>query len=64
MLTRSRAIAVSVRTRLPACSAARNSRLVIGPVVPASSAASYARRTWPWTSASPTIIDSRPAVTR
>ena len=35
-------------------------RLVIGPVVPAPSASSYARLTWPWTSASPTIIDSRP----
>jgi hypothetical protein len=32
--------AVSERTRLPVCSAAVNSRLVSGPVVPASSAAS------------------------
>ena len=40
MLTRSRAMPVSERTRLPACSAAPNRRLVIGPVVPASSAAS------------------------
>ena len=41
-----------------------NRRLVSGPVVPLSSAVSYARLTWPWTSASPTIIDSRPLVTR
>ena len=31
---------------------------------PARIAASCARLTWPWISASPTIIDSRPAVTR
>ncbi len=37
--TRPSPIAVSVRTRLPVSSAARNSRLSIGPVVPARSAA-------------------------
>jgi hypothetical protein len=57
-------IAVSVRTRLPVASAARKSLFVIGPVVRAPSASSYARLTWPCTSASPTIIDSRPLVTR
>ena len=57
-------IAVSVRTRLPVASAARKSLFVIGPVVRVASARSYARLTWPWTSASPTIIDSRPLVTR
>ena len=45
-------------------SAAANRRLVSGPVQPARIAASWARLTWPWISASPTIIDSRPAVTR
>ena len=44
-------------------SAAVNSRLVSGPVVPAPSAVSYARLTWPCTSDSPTIIDSSPPVT-
>ncbi len=63
-LARPAEIAVSVRTRLPVASAARNSLLVIGPVVRAASAASYARLTWPWTSASPTIIDSSPLATR
>ena len=63
-LTRLAPIAVSVRTRLPARSAAANRRLVSGPVAPALTAASCARRTWPWISASPTIIDSSPAVTR
>ena len=57
-------ISVSVRTRLPVVSAAANRRLVSGPVQPARIAASCARLTWPWISASPTIIDSRPAVTR
>ncbi len=57
-------IFVSVRTRLPVCSAAVNRRFVSGPVVPAASAVSYARLTWPWTSTSPTIIDSNPLVTR
>ena len=33
-------------------------------VVFSTSASSYARFTWPWISASPTIIASRPAVTR
>ena len=56
--------AVSVRTRLPVASAARNSLLVSGPVVRAASASSYARLIWPWTSASPTIIESSPLVTR
>ena len=59
-----REIAVSVRTRLPVASAARKSLLVSGPVVRAPSARSYARLTWPWTSASPTTIDSRPLATR
>jgi len=45
-------------------SAAANIRLESGPVQPARIAASCARRTCPWISASPTIIDSRPAVTR
>ena len=63
-LARPDEIAVSVRTRLPVASAARNSLLVIGPVVRAVSAASYARLTWPCTSASPTIIDSSPLETR
>ena len=31
---------------------------------PAAIAAACARRTWPWISASPTIIESRPAVTQ
>ena len=63
-LARPTEMAVSVRTRLPVASAARKSLLVIGPVVRAESASSYARLTWPCTSASPTIIDSRPLVTR
>ena len=57
-------IAVSVRTRLPVASAARKSLLVSGPVAFAASAVSYARLTWPWTSASPITIDSSPEVTR
>ena len=57
-------IFVCVRTRLPVASAARNSRLVSGPVVRAASARSYARLTWPWISASPTIIESSPLTTR
>ena len=64
MLTRVEPIPVSVRTRLPAVSAAANRRFESGPVQPARIAASCARLTWPWISASPTIIDSRPAVTR
>ena len=44
--------------------AAANRRLVSGPVVPVSRALSWARLTWPWISCSPTIIASRPAVTR
>ena len=52
------------RTRLPVVSAAANRRFDSGPVLPARIAASCARRTWPWISASPTIIDSSPAVTR
>ena len=56
-------MAVSVRTRLPVASAARNSLLDIGPVVRAASAISYARLTWPWTSASPTIMESSPPAT-
>ena len=63
-LTRLAPIAVSERTRLPVLSAAANRRFDRGPVQPASMAAAWARRTWPWTSASPTIIESRPAVTR
>ena len=59
-LTRLEPIAVSERTRLPVVSAAANRRLVSGPVLPARIAASWARLTWPWISASPTIIDSRP----
>ena len=55
---------VSERTRLPVVSAVANRRLDSGPVAPARMAASWARLTWPWISASPTIIDSRPAVTR
>jgi len=39
-LPRPAPIAVSVRTRLPVCSAAVNKRLVSGPVVPPASAAS------------------------
>ena len=39
-LVRSAPIAVSERTRLPASSAARNRRFVIGPVVPTRSASS------------------------
>ncbi len=57
-------IDVSVRTRLPVASAARNSRFVVGPVVCAASALSYARLTWPWISASPTTIESSPETTR
>ena len=57
-------IAVSVRTRLPVASAARKSLLVSGPVAAPPSAASYARLTWPWTSASPMTIDSSPLATR
>ena len=63
-LTRLEPIPVSERTRLPVVSAAANRRLDSGPVQPAASADSCARLTWPWISASPTIIDSRPAVTR
>jgi glutamyl-tRNA reductase len=63
-LTRLEPISVSVRTRLPVLSAAANRRLENAPVVSARIAASCARLTWPWISASPTIIDSRPAVTR
>ena len=62
--TRPSAMPVSVRARLPVARAAPNTRLLSGPVTPASSAASYARLTCPWTSASPTIIDSNPQVTR
>ena len=54
---------VSVRARLPAASASRKSRFEIGPVTPSTSASSYARLTWPCTSASPTIIESSPAAT-
>ncbi len=61
--TRERLMPVSVRARLPALSASRKRRLVIGPVVPSTSASSYARRTWPWISFSPTIIESSPAAT-
>ncbi len=63
-LTRLEPMPVSERTRLPVVSAAANSRLENGPVAPARIAASWARLTWPWISASPRIIDSRPAVTR
>ena len=55
---------MSVRTRLPVASAARKSLLVSGPVDCAASAASYARLTWPCTSASPITIDSSPEATR
>jgi hypothetical protein len=63
-LPRPAEIEVSVRTRLPVASAARNSWFVSGPVVRAASASSYARLTWPWTSDSPMTIDSRPLATR
>ena len=63
-LTRLAPIEVSVRTRLPVLIAAANRRLLRGPVDPQRIASSWARRTWPWISASPTIIDSRPQVTR
>ena len=61
--TLERDTSVSVRTRLPVASASRNSRFVTGPVTPSTSAISYERFTWPWTSASPTIIESSPLVT-
>ena len=54
---------VSVRTRLPVCSAWRNSAERTGPHVPSSWARSKARRTWPTTSVSPVTTDSRPEVT-
>src|SRR5580692_3307507 len=63
-VTRLEPIPVSERTRLPVVSAAANRRLDSGPVAFARIAFSCARRTWPWISASPRIIDSRPAVTR
>ena len=63
-LTRLEPIPVSERTRLPVVSAAANRRLDSAPVQPLRIAVSWARRTWPWISASPRIIDSRPAVTR
>ena len=55
---------VSERTRLPVVSAAANSRFVNGPAASVRAAASCARRTCPWISASPRIIESSPAVTR
>ena len=55
---------VSVRTRLPAASASRKRRFMNALVVFSTRASSYARFTWPWISASPMIIASRPAVTR
>ena len=54
---------VSVRTRLPVCSAWRKSAERTGPQVPSSWARSKARRTWPTTSVSPVTTDSRPEVT-
>ena len=63
-LTRLAPISVSERTRLPVVSAAANRRFEKGPVAPARAAASCARLTCPWISASPTIIESSPAVTR
>ena len=56
-------MAVSVRTRLPVCSAWRNRAERTGPQVPSSCARSKARRTWPTTSVSPVTTDSRPEVT-
>ncbi len=56
-------IPVSVRTRLPVCSACRKSAERTGPDVPSSWARSNARRTWPTTSVSPVTTDSRPEVT-
>ncbi len=63
-LTRLDPMLVSERTRLPVVNAAANRRLDSGPLAFAARALSCARLTWPWISASPTIIDSSPAVTR
>ena len=54
---------VSVRTRLPVCSAWRKRAERTGPQVPSSWARSKARRTWPTTSVSPVTTDSSPEVT-
>ena len=65
-LTRLRADRRSPRARAcRSCSAAANRRLRQRPGARRrASRASCARLTWPWISASPTIIDSSPAVTR
>ena len=54
---------VSVRTRLPVCSACRKRAESTGPLVLSSWARSKACRTWPTTSVSPVTTDSRPDVT-
>ena len=59
-----RAMPVSVRTRLPAWTAAPNSAFSTGPALPASVARARAAATWRWTSVSPRSMESSPAATR
>ena len=54
---------VSVRARLPTSIACLNTRLSAAPHVPSSTASSHASRTCPWTSLSPSTVDSMPDAT-